>query len=96
MAFYNIYGGSHRLYGGYGEAAKTRECKNGFLSSADKEWKTIFCVQKKKKFPKLYDVSLAMSLLGHDDIGQTVKIELEGFSKEASQKLIKAFVEETQ
>lgn len=93
VAFYTLYSGSHNTYTSF--VSDKRHCRNGFLKNGGENWKTIMCVSKKKDFSKLYDVGLVMTLIGHSDIGQTIKFELKGFSMKGSQELIKAFVEET-
>jgi len=71
-------------------------CNTDFVSISDNDWKVAVCARSYKKFPRLYDVALTMAMVGDNDRGINVQLNISGISEQRAQQMLKKYMDSIQ
>ena len=70
------------------------DCNSRFVDLAGLRWKSSLCVRQYKKYPALYDMHLAMAMVGEGKKGLIATLAAQGVSQKSALALAERFMSE--
>jgi hypothetical protein len=95
--FYTLY--EQKFAGSYSTNSADKEdvtnyrCKTDFVDISGRPWKIALCFRNYRKFSSLYDISLTMAQIQHDDRGLLVNMNATGLGQDMALAFARKYME---
>jgi len=90
----NFFSYPHNYVNAQREDATNFKCTTNFVDIAQEDMKVSLCARNYKKYPKLYDINLAMASVNQKDRGLLVEVVALGVSKDRALDFMRKFMKE--
>jgi hypothetical protein len=75
------------------EDVSNYRCNTDFVAINERPWKVALCLRNYKKFSSLYDVSLTMAQIEHDDKGLLINMNASGLGRDMAMAFARKYME---
>lgn len=95
--FYDFYERQFSYPGGDYKNAKeddvtNYDCNSRFVDMSGQRWKSNFCIRQYKKYPAVYDMYMALAMVGGERHGLSITFGAQGVSRESALALSEKFL----